>query len=62
MIPFTAEEIWKAMKHTENEEVESVMLTDFPEPNDQYDNEEIHEKWDRIIKLKRYSCKRIRKC
>ena len=52
MIPFTAEEIWKAMKHTGNEEVESVMLTDFPEVNDKYDNAEITEKWDRIIKLK----------
>ena len=52
MIPFTAEEIWKAMKHTGNEEVESVMLTDFPEPNAQYDNAELMEKWDRIIKLK----------
>ena len=52
MISFTAEEIWKAMKHTKNEEVESVMLTDFPEPNAQYDNAELMEKWDRIIKLK----------
>ena len=52
MIPFTAEEIWKAMVHTEKENVESVMLTDFPEINEKYDNEEITEKWDKIIKLK----------
>ena len=52
MIPFTAEEIWKAMKHTQKEQVESVMLTDFPEVNEKYDNAEITEKWDRIIKLK----------
>ena len=52
MIPFTAEEIWKAMKHTKNEEVESVMLTDYPEVVEQYDSKEIAEKWDRIIKLK----------
>ena len=52
MIPFTAEEIWKAMKHTKNEDVESVMLTDFPEVNDKYDNSEITEKWNKIIKLK----------
>ncbi len=52
MIPFTAEEIWKAMKHTQKEQVESVMLTDFPEANEKYDNVEITEKWDRIIKLK----------
>lgn len=52
MIPFTAEEIWKAMKHTKTENVESVMLTDFPEANDKYDNNEITEKWNKIIKLK----------
>ena len=52
MIPFTAEEIWKAMVHTEEEKVESVMLTDFPEPNEKYDNKEITEKWNKIIKLK----------
>ena len=52
MMSFTAEEIWKAMKHTQNENVESVMLTDYPEVNEAYDNEEISEKWDRILKLK----------
>lgn len=52
MIPFTAEEIWKAMKHTKGEEVESVMLTDFPEVDEKYDNKELTEKWDKIIKVK----------
>ena len=52
MIPFTAEEIWKAMKHISNENFESVMLTDFPRANAIYDNKEIAEKWEKIIKLK----------
>lgn len=52
MIPFTAEEIWKSMKHTKNEQLESVALTDFPKPNEEYDNKELSEKWDRILKLK----------
>ena len=52
MIPFTAEEIWKAMKHKNSEEVESVMLTDFPVIDEKYDNKEIAEKWERIIRLK----------
>ena len=52
MISFTAEEIWKAMKHTKEETVESVMLTNYPEPNDMYDNKELTEKWNKIIKLK----------
>ena len=52
MIPFTAEEIWKAMIHKNGEKVESVMLTDFPEINSKYDNKELSEKWEKIIKLK----------
>ncbi len=52
MICFTAEEIWGFMKHKEGEDLESVMLTDFPKVNKLYDNKEISEKWDRILKLK----------
>lgn len=52
MIPFTAEEIWKAMTHTKAEQVESVMLTDFPKANEKWDNKELAEKWERIIKVK----------
>ena len=52
MICFTAEEIWKAMVHTKEEDLESVMLADFPKENPIYDNKEITEKWDRILKLK----------
>ena len=40
------------MKHTKEEQVESVALTDFPKPNEKYDNKELSEKWDRILKLK----------
>lgn len=52
MIPFTAEEIWKYMKHNKDEQVESAMLVKWPEENSKYNNEEISTKWDRIIKLK----------
>ena len=52
MISFTAEEIWKAMKHIEKENVESVMLADFPKVNEIYDNEDLSAKWDKILKLK----------
>ena len=37
------------------------MLTDFPKPQDEYDNEEISEKWDRIIKLKDIVSKELEK-
>ena len=52
MISFTAEEIWSAMNHTKKENVESPMLADYPVPNDEWDNKEIAEKWDKIIKVK----------
>jgi len=52
MISFTAEEIWSAMNHTEKENVESPMLADYPVSNDEWDNKEIAEKWDKIIKVK----------
>lgn len=52
MISFTAEEIWSVMKHTEKENVESPMLADYPASNDEWDNKEIAEKWDKIIKVK----------
>lgn len=52
MIPFTAEEIWKYMKHSKNEQVESPMLAKWPEENDKYRNEQISEKWAKIINLK----------
>ena len=52
MTVYTAEEIWKYMPHTKNEEVESVMLAYWPEVNEKYDNKEITEKWNKIIELK----------
>ena len=52
MISFTAEEIWKSMRHTKEENVESPMLTDYPKPNEKWDNEELSKKWEEIIKVK----------
>ena len=52
MISFTAEEIWSSMNHTEKENVESPMLADYPVSNDEWDNKEIAEKWEKIIKVK----------
>ena len=52
MTSFTAEEIWKQMKHVKEENVESPMLTKYPVPNEQWDNKELAEKWEKIIDLK----------
>lgn len=59
MTCYTAEEIWKAMKHKENEEVESVMLTDYPVANPKYDNAELEERWNKIIALKEDVSKKL---
>ncbi len=52
MVCFTAEEIWKAMKHTADENVKSPMLTSYPESNEQWENKELAQKWKKIIEVK----------
>lgn len=52
MTCFTAEAIWKAMKHTANENVKSPMLTNYPEENAEWDNPELSKKWEKIIEIK----------
>ena len=59
MICFTAEEIWSAMPHRENEKVESVMLTDYPEFKPEYENKELEERWNKIISLKEEVSKKL---
>ena len=59
MTCFTAEEIWQNMSHRDGEDVESVMLTYYPEVNPKYDNDEIVKRWDKIIKLKEDVSKRL---
>ncbi len=52
MTSYTAEEIWKYMPHKEIENTDSIMLEYWPEPKEQYENKELEEKWNRIIKIK----------
>jgi isoleucyl-tRNA synthetase len=52
MISFTAEEMWKAMKHTKTENVESPMLTDYPVVVERWNDEKISAKWKKVIDLK----------
>ena len=52
MTAFTAEEIWKYMKHRDGENTESVMLEFYPEVNPKFENKELEAKWDKILKLK----------
>ena len=59
MISFTAEEVWGFMKHKDGESTESVMLTEWPKANQEYDNKELTEKWDKIITIKEEVAKKL---
>ena len=59
MTSFTAEEIWRQMKHIKSEDVESPMLTKYPVANKEWDNDEIAEKWEKIIELKNKVAKEL---
>ncbi len=56
---FTAEEIWKYIPKTEDMNVESVMLTDYPTVNDKYENKELREKWEKIVDIKEIVSKKL---
>ena len=59
MTSYTAEEIWKYMPHKENENSESIMLEYWPKTNDKYENKELEEKWNKIIKVKDEAAKAL---
>lgn len=59
MTCFTAEEVWRYMPHKENEKLDSVMLSYYPEVNDKYYNKELEEKWNKIIKFKELVSKKL---
>ncbi|MBO8171126.1 MAG: isoleucine--tRNA ligase [Bacillaceae bacterium] len=49
IIPHTADEVWK---HIPGQQVESVQLTDMPEVNADYFDDELEQKWDRLIDVR----------
>ena len=59
MASFTAEEIWKYMKHKTNENAESVMMEYYPTVKAEYENKELESKWDRILKIKEEVAKKL---
>ncbi len=52
ILAFTSEEIWAQISHKKDENTESPLLSTWPVENDKYDNPQLEEKWDRILKLK----------
>jgi isoleucyl-tRNA synthetase len=59
MACFTAEEIWKFMPHKDGESAESVMLSNYPEVVEKYENKDLEAKWDKILKIKESVAKKL---
>ncbi len=52
LLSFTAEEIWQHLPEPETRE-ESVHLSDWPEVEEQYVDEKLENRWERLIKVRR---------
>ncbi len=52
VIAYTAEEIWKFMPHYDSDDKMSVMFTSMPKAEAEYNNPELEEKWEKIIKVR----------
>ncbi|MEG1362831.1 MAG: isoleucine--tRNA ligase [Clostridia bacterium] len=52
IIPFTTEEIWGHIKHSNNDEYLSILFSKFPSENSKYLNEELITKWNKLYKIK----------
>ncbi len=59
MTCYTAEEIWSYMPHKQNENTQSVMLDSYPKVKQEYDNEELALRWEKLIKLKEEVAKKL---
>ena len=59
MTCFTAEEIWSYMKHTKQEQFESVMMSFYPKVKEEYEDQELTEKWEKIVELKVLVAKKL---
>ncbi len=58
MLSFTAEEVWSAMPGYTGKET-SVHLAQFPDPRPGYENPELAERWEILLKIKEESSKAI---
>lgn len=52
ILAFTSEEIWKYMPHKKGDNLESVQLNDWPVLPDEYLNDNLENKWDKIFDIR----------
>ncbi len=52
VLAFTADEIWQYLPHGESDNVESVMLNDWPEVRAEFEDEALDQKWSKILEVR----------
>lgn len=52
VLAFTAEEIWQYLPHTEKDNAESIMLNDWPEAKEEYNDIALDEKWSKLLEIR----------
>ena len=52
ILAFTSEEIWAAMPHHSGDDLTSILYNDMPEKNDQYVNEPLEQKYDKLLDVR----------
>ncbi len=52
ILAFTSEEIWAAMPHRNGDDLTSILYNDMPEKNDQYVNEPLEQKYDKLLDVR----------
>ena len=52
VLAFTCEEIWKYMPHMDGDDTVSVMLGDMPKVKELWNNQELEDKWNKIIDVR----------
>ena len=59
VMPHQAEDIWKSTPECQKNGLESILLSDWPTVNTQFSNDNVHEKWEEVIKLREIVTKAI---
>ena len=52
ILAFTTEEIWQFMPHKADDNMQSVLFNDIPKTNDEYMDDALAEKWDKILDIR----------
>jgi len=59
VLAFTAEEIWQHMPHKSDDSFESIWFASLPDVNKQHQDDELEEKWEKILKIRDIASKEL---